>query len=266
MDFRPDRRPRKEWSKTGGPRCAARRQAGRGVSRSCMARSAIQLRSADSLPYARCRLPSALVRASQRPTRSGTLPERAFSAPAMARTSSKYCANVTWGRGSLGRRSRRSAGAGSRSAGVPVGFRPASSVSASLGRSGAGPSTSPSGWCPDAVFLRDGRLHRRDDGRSGHRDAPRRRVGFRRSAVEAGQDGHQVAGSLVLGSPVHPAVGEMPLRRLYDQSDGLRLGYVVKCVLFFMSSSMTRFECDQCMMTRAHPSPSIHQRTRRLFG
>ena len=41
---------------------------GQGVSRSCMARSATQFRSADSLPYARCRLRIAFVRASHRLT------------------------------------------------------------------------------------------------------------------------------------------------------------------------------------------------------
>ena len=73
------------------------------VSRGCRrARSAIQCRSADSLPCVRCRLRSAFVRASHRLTLSRELPEGAVSVSIMMHTSSMYCANVMWGRGLLG--------------------------------------------------------------------------------------------------------------------------------------------------------------------
>ena len=51
-------------------RAALRPQAGRGVSRNCMVRSASHCRSAGPSPKARCRLRSTVVRASHRPTPS----------------------------------------------------------------------------------------------------------------------------------------------------------------------------------------------------
>ena len=75
-----------------------RRQAGRGVSRNCMVRSASHRRSAGPSPKARCRLRSTLVRASHRLTPSGRSAVRPVSASAMARTRSTYWARVRWGR------------------------------------------------------------------------------------------------------------------------------------------------------------------------
>ncbi len=122
------------WAKAGRrgrtpPR--ARCQAGRGTSRSCMARSAVHRRSLDSLPKARCRLRSTFVRACQRLTLSGVAPAGAFSAPAIMRTSSMYWANVMWGRGLLrGVLTRWSAGSGSLSGDVSAGLASAVVVDA----------------------------------------------------------------------------------------------------------------------------------------
>lgn len=62
------------------PRRADRRQAGMASPIAARLGRQIQCRSANSLPYARCRLRSTFIRASHRLTLAGVSPERGFPA------------------------------------------------------------------------------------------------------------------------------------------------------------------------------------------